>query len=225
MEDLIWQELKNGESDVDAEPINKLAEYVKKLNTNKVDKEGGKGLSTNDFTDELKEKLEGIGTGGSGESITVDTELNPNSNNAIANSVVANALNNKVTIDDYVDAWDYDKGGDIPWQEHTCWDTEKYKNLRSTCIVPYYRAFRAYMAYLIFSCNEDGNGNKYQLVIDDNGEVWRRYWYEDPTDLIFKWSEWTKVSVSQTDLTNAIGDIEASLENIITKYGLGGDSV
>lgn len=57
MEDLIWQELKNGESDVDAEPINKLAEYVKKLNINKVDKEEGKGLSSNDFTNEEKEKL------------------------------------------------------------------------------------------------------------------------------------------------------------------------
>ena len=36
--------------------------------------------------------------------------------------------------------------------------------------------------------------------------------------------EWQKVSVSQTDLNTAIGDIETSLENIIKKYGLGGDS-
>ena len=34
-----------------------------------------------------------------------------------------------------------------------------------------------------------------------------------------------KVSVSQTDLDNAIGDVETSLENIIAKYGLGGDGV
>ena len=37
-------------------------------------------------------------------------------------------------------------------------------------------------------------------------------------------SEWEKISVSQTDLASAIGDIETSLENIIQKYGLGGDS-
>ena len=34
-----------------------------------------------------------------------------------------------------------------------------------------------------------------------------------------------KVSVSQTDLDKAIGDVETSLENIIAKYGLGGDSI
>lgn len=47
-------------------------------------------------------------------------------------------------------------------------------------------------------------------------------------------STWEKISVSQgdikgfatkTDLEDAIGDIETSLENIIKKYGLGGDSV
>lgn len=37
--------------------------------------------------------------------------------------------------------------------------------------------------------------------------------------------EWQKVSVSQSDLNTAIGDIETSLENIIKKYGLGGDGV
>ena len=111
MEDLIWQELKNGESDVDAEPINKLAEYVKKLNINKVDKEEGKGLSTNDFTDELKDKLENIENGGSGEPIIVDTELNPNSNNAIANSAVANAIGDiETSLESIIEK--YGLGGD-----------------------------------------------------------------------------------------------------------------
>ena len=36
--------------------------------------------------------------------------------------------------------------------------------------------------------------------------------------------DWEKVSVSQTDLDDAIGDVETALENIIQKYGLGGDA-
>ena len=39
------------------------------------------------------------------------------------------------------------------------------------------------------------------------------------------WNPWVNVFVSQWDLTDAIGDVETSLENIIAKYGLGGDSI
>lgn len=61
------------------------------------------------------------------------------------------------------------------------------------------------------------------LICLSTGEIKQRKYY----------GEWEKVSVSQndiknfatkTDLENAIGDIETSLENIIKKYGLGGDS-
>ena len=90
MEDLIWQELKNGESDVDAEPIYKLAEYVKKININKVDKEDGKGLSSNDFTDADKEKLDGIEEGAN--KTTVDSELSETSTNPVQNKVVTQEL-------------------------------------------------------------------------------------------------------------------------------------
>ena len=42
------------------------------------------------------------------------------------------------------------------------------------------------------------------------------------------WSKWEKLSVSPSDVTReinkAIGDIETALENIIAKYGLGGDA-
>ena len=57
------------------------------------------------------------------------------------------------------------------------------------------------------------------------------YWYKDGAvyhkrngDEEGLDNEWTKISVSQTDLDKAIGDIETSLENIIEKYGLGGDA-
>lgn len=50
---------------------------------NKVDKVEGKGLSTNDFTDEYKQKV---------DEITIDTGLSPTSDNAIANSAVVKGL-------------------------------------------------------------------------------------------------------------------------------------
>lgn len=59
--------------------------------SNKVDKVEGKNLSTNDFTDELKTKLEGIEEGAN--KTTTDTELNALSNNGIANSAVSEKFN------------------------------------------------------------------------------------------------------------------------------------
>lgn len=59
----------------------------------KVDKVHGKGLSTNDFTDEYKQKVDEFnGGGGGGGSITIDKELSPTSDNAIANSAVVQGL-------------------------------------------------------------------------------------------------------------------------------------
>lgn len=70
------------------------------LTSNKVDKENGKGLSSNDYTTNEKEKLAGLKnyTGGTGitidndgtinctATVTVDTELSKTSNNPLANS-------------------------------------------------------------------------------------------------------------------------------------------
>lgn len=66
-----WKDLQdatagvpNSGDDISVEPINKIAHQVilnEKNITNKVDKEDGKGLSTNDFTDEYKEKVENSG--------------------------------------------------------------------------------------------------------------------------------------------------------------------
>lgn len=58
--------------------------------SNKVDKVAGKGLSTNDFTNSFKEKLEGVETGAT--RVLVDSSLNKSSDNAIRNSVVATKL-------------------------------------------------------------------------------------------------------------------------------------
>ena len=126
MEDLKWIDLVNGESDVDADDINKLAKYIKELNENKpdkndvaidvddklsadslnpvqnkvvtkalgekVDKEDGKGLSTNDYTDEDKEKLNNIEDGAN--KTVVDSELSETSTNPVQNKVLIKALDN-----------------------------------------------------------------------------------------------------------------------------------
>lgn len=66
-----WKDLQdatagmpNSGDDITVEPINRIAHQViinEENITNKVDKEDGKGLSTNDFTDEYKEKVEKSG--------------------------------------------------------------------------------------------------------------------------------------------------------------------
>ncbi len=60
---------------------------------NKVDKETGKGLSTNDFTTAEKNKLKGIDEGAN--KTTVDSELSDTSENPLQNKVVAAELKNK----------------------------------------------------------------------------------------------------------------------------------
>lgn len=57
---------------------------------NKVNAETGKGLSTNDFTTEEKNKLDGLA------DITVDSALSTVSTNPVQNSVITEALNDKV---------------------------------------------------------------------------------------------------------------------------------
>ena len=64
--------------DVDAVTREEFEQLSKDV-AEKVDKVEGKGLSTNDFTDEYKKKV---------EEFIIDTELSPTSDNAIANSAV-----------------------------------------------------------------------------------------------------------------------------------------
>lgn len=58
---------------------------------NKVDKDGTKVLSTNDYTTADKDKLSAIEAGAT--KVIVDTNLDENSTNAIQNGVVVSALN------------------------------------------------------------------------------------------------------------------------------------
>ena len=62
----------------------------------KVDKEVGKILTSNDFTDELKDKLDNIEVGAN--KTIIDTELSDTSNNPVENKVISVALGDKVTI-------------------------------------------------------------------------------------------------------------------------------
>ena len=65
---------------------------------NKVDKVEGKGLSTNDFTDAYKDKIDGIETNADVntiETITVNgTEITPDANKNVALTVITNSVNN-----------------------------------------------------------------------------------------------------------------------------------
>ena len=71
---------------------------LKHLFENKVDKETGKGLSTNDYTTAEKNKLSGISEGAN--KIVVDSTLSDTSTNPIQNKVVKTALDSKVNSDD-----------------------------------------------------------------------------------------------------------------------------
>lgn len=62
----------------------------------KVSKETGKGLSTNDFTNEEKTKLDGIAEGAN--KTVVDDKINSESVNPVQNKVIAAELNKKVTV-------------------------------------------------------------------------------------------------------------------------------
>lgn len=62
----------------------------------KVDAVDGKGLSTNDFTDTLKSKLDGIAAGAN--KTTVDSSLSSSSTNPVQNKAVNEALNLKAAL-------------------------------------------------------------------------------------------------------------------------------
>lgn len=71
---------------------------VKTLLSNKVDKVEGKGLSTNDFTNALLTKLNGIATGAT--KVTIDSALSSTSTNPVQNKVIHAALADKVDTED-----------------------------------------------------------------------------------------------------------------------------
>ena len=80
---------------VSATDINQLLNIkgnVQALLDSKVDKVSGKGLSTNDYTNEEKTKLAGIAQGAT--KVIVDSSLSNSSTNPVQNKVVAAQLQN-----------------------------------------------------------------------------------------------------------------------------------
>lgn len=74
-----------------------LGEVIDKLDLEigkKVDKESGKGLSANDFTNELKTKLENVAQGAT--KVTVDGALSDVSENPVQNKIVKAAIDKKM---------------------------------------------------------------------------------------------------------------------------------
>lgn len=82
------------------------------ISNNKVDKVEGKGLSTNDFTDELLNKLNGIDDGAT--DIIVDDTLSSTSENPVQNKVINEALEGKVSTSDVVSVISATDGSKIP---------------------------------------------------------------------------------------------------------------
>ena len=75
---------------------------VTKALSNKVDKQDGKGLSTNDFTDAAETKLNRIEDGAT-KTIIDTVSLDAESDNAVSKRVVTQAINNiKITMEDAV---------------------------------------------------------------------------------------------------------------------------
>ena len=75
----------------DSKNIDELLNELIKIQENKVDKVEGKGLSTNDFTNEDKEKLNSIIA--DPNNITVDAALSETSENPVQNKVITSKLN------------------------------------------------------------------------------------------------------------------------------------
>lgn len=147
------------------------AQDIKSLGIDdKVDKFDGKELSTNDFTDELKKRV---------EENTFDGLITKSENNP------------EIDSDQYTTSGIYKVYSDYGVEQNS-----------SILIVKHYF---------------DGSA----VQIETDGE----YAFKRVKDENGKWTEWQKAYVSQTDLDKAIGDVETSLENIIQKYGLGGDGV
>lgn len=144
---------------------------------NKVDKVSGKGLSTNDFTNALKIRLE---------------------NNTFDGYIAAGLNESDGTVEEF-DFDSYTSTGIYKLYEgNTSDDTPPTQYI------------------LCVDTSYDEGWTRQSLINLSTGEIKIRN---------FIGAEWKKISVSQTDLDNAIGDIETSLENIIEKYGLGGDGV
>ena len=174
---------------------------VTKALADKVNKENGKGLSTNDFTDALKNKLNGIDDEATSSPKVIRIEFEDENDERIE------TWRDKSIFNQYKDNGFYYITMYYPYSSSGEWSES---------------------ALLLCSYYEDGGDNTERLLITQFGEIYRNIEY--PEDYGYEHSNvWEEVSVSPYDvdrkINTAIGDIETSLENIIAKYGLGGDSV
>ena len=83
--------LPSRDNDVDLADINEISNNFRKIDENSVKKEVGKGLSTNDFTDEYKSKVENALT-----SENIDSEMSDTSENTVQNKVVKKYADDKI---------------------------------------------------------------------------------------------------------------------------------
>lgn len=85
-------------SDTDSYPtVKAVKSFISSAISGKVDKVTGKDLSTNDFTDAYKTKLQGIDD--QANKTIVDNALDSTSSNPVQNSVIKNALDGKVSTE------------------------------------------------------------------------------------------------------------------------------
>lgn len=101
-----WVKVMGGSGSVDPGVIEGINSKIKSLEMNKVDKVEGKGLSTNDFTDELKTKLEGL------TNITKVSELINDTGFITANEVPNDtAVSPDQPASEHIDLWFEDVNG------------------------------------------------------------------------------------------------------------------
>lgn len=88
----------NFSSDTNSYPtVKAVKSFISSVISGKVDKETGKGLSTNDFTNVYKTKLQGIDD--QANKTIVDNALDSTSSNPVQNSVIKSALDGKVSTE------------------------------------------------------------------------------------------------------------------------------
>lgn len=86
----VWTSADNELSSTSLNPVQNKVIY--KLLEGKVDKIDGKGLSTNDFTNDYKSKLDSIAEGAGNNNIDVDDTLSDASTNPVQNRIVKKAI-------------------------------------------------------------------------------------------------------------------------------------
>jgi hypothetical protein len=136
-----WVDKVDGQDDVVAKDINDIARSVIDLEDTKVDKEEGKQLSSNDFTNTDKEKLDNLPTKTENDKVYASkTDLNK-ANSLFANALKDNASGEIVSIKD------------ISPVEHNLGVKVSSKNL---IVYPYFHTTRTTNG-ITFTDNGDGS--------------------------------------------------------------------